>query len=75
MKTKTKDGLKSCTDLVNLSIRPELHLRQHGNGKVELPAATYNLIDEEQPTFCMYLKQVKVPTNFYSNIKSMVLNS
>lgn len=72
IKTKTKDGMKSCTDLVNLGIRPELHPGQPENGKVELPATGYNLTDEEHTTFCMYLKQVKVPTGLSSNIKSLV---
>jgi hypothetical protein len=56
IKTKTKDGLKSHTDLVNLDIRPKLHPRQPENGNVELLVVGYNLKDEEQMMFCMYLK-------------------
>ena len=44
MKTKTKDGLKSGQDLVNLDIRPELHPTPSAqSGKMDLPGSSYNL--------------------------------
>ena len=73
MKTKTKDGLKSCQDLVNLDIRPELHPTPAvQSGKMDLPGASYNLTTEEKRAVCQWLRAVKVPTGFSSNIKSLV---
>ena len=37
MSSKTKDGLKSRNDLVDLQIRPELHPVDSGKGKPYLP--------------------------------------
>ena len=49
MKTKTKDGLKSRQDLVNLDIRPELHPTPAvQSGKMDLPGASYNLTTDEK---------------------------
>ena len=69
MKTKTKDGLKSRQDLVNLVIRPELHPTPVvQSGKVDLPGASYNLKKDEKRAVCQWLRAVKVPTGFSSNI-------
>jgi hypothetical protein len=35
--TKSKDGQKSCTDLVQFELRPELHRISRHNGKYFLP--------------------------------------
>ena len=49
MKTKTKDGLKSRQDLVNLDIRPELHPTPAAqSGQMDLPGASYNLTTDEK---------------------------
>ena len=72
IKTKMKDGLKSCQDLVNLDIRPELHPTPAvQSGKMDLPGASYNLTTEEKRAVCQWLRTVKVPTGFSSNIKSL----
>ena len=53
MKTKTKDGLKSRQDLVNLDIRPELHPTTTAqSGKVDLPGTSYNLTVDEKRAVC-----------------------
>jgi hypothetical protein len=72
IKGKTKDGLKSRQDLVNLGIRPEIHPTPPVNGKVDLPSASYNLTKDEKRAVCQWLRGVKVPTGFSSNIKSLV---
>jgi hypothetical protein len=41
MPRKTKDGLKSRTDLVQFNLRPELHPILRPNGKHFLPPASY----------------------------------
>jgi hypothetical protein len=74
IKTKTRDGLKSCLDLVNQDIRHEIHptpAAQSGN-KVDLSDASYNLTRDERRAFCQWFRAVKVPTGFSSNIKSLV---
>ena len=50
--TKTKDTLKSCQDLVALKIRQDLHPVDKGNGRYELPPASYNLTRDEKNTMC-----------------------
>jgi hypothetical protein len=55
MPRKSKDGLKSCTDLVQFELRPELHPISRPNGKYFLPLASYTLTAEEKKTFCQCL--------------------
>ncbi|WVZ76280.1 hypothetical protein U9M48_024267 [Paspalum notatum var. saurae] len=72
VKGKTKDGLKSRWDLVNMKIRSELHPVEQGNGKFKLRAASYNLTSDEKRELCLYLHSLKVPTGLSSNIRSLV---
>ena len=69
---KTKEGLNSRLDLVNLGIRKEFHPIPQPNGKYLLPAASYNLNLEEKHEICVWLKTLKVPYGFCSNIRSLV---
>ena len=48
IKAKTKDGLMSWEDLVRLESRSELHPEDLGNGRHYLPAASYNLTNDEK---------------------------
>jgi hypothetical protein len=73
VKGKTKDGLKSRMDLVNLGIRHDIHPQPSTqNGNVDLPGVGYNLTKDQQSDVCHWLRGVKVPTGFSSNIKSLV---
>ena len=72
MPRKTKDGLKSRTDLVHFELRPELHPELRPNGKHYLPPAIYSLTVEEKKAFCQCLRGVRVPTGFSSNISKLV---
>jgi hypothetical protein len=47
MPRKTKDRLKSCNDLVQFGLRPELHPKLRPSGKHYLALASYSLIVEE----------------------------
>ena len=69
---KTKEGLNSRLDLVNLDIRKKLHLIPQPNGKYLLPAASYNLNPEEKHEIYVWLKTLKVLSRFCSNIRSYV---
>jgi hypothetical protein len=59
-------------DLVNLGIRQELHPIPQPNEKYLLPVASYNLNPEEKHMICVWLKTLKVPSGFYSNIRRLV---
>jgi hypothetical protein len=72
MSRKSKDGLKSCTNLVQFELRPELHPISRPNGKYFLPPASYTLTAEEKKAFCQCLRGVRVPTCFSSNISKLV---
>ncbi|WVZ62744.1 hypothetical protein U9M48_012454 [Paspalum notatum var. saurae] len=72
VKGKTKDGLKSRRDLVNMNIRSELHPLEQGNGKFKLPAASFNLTSDEKRELCLCLRGLKVPTGLSSNTRSLV---
>jgi hypothetical protein len=45
---KTNDRLKSCNDLVQFDLRPELHPMLRAKGKHYLPPASYSLTVEEK---------------------------
>jgi hypothetical protein len=68
MPRKAKDGLKSCNDLLQFGLRPELRPILRLNGKHYLPLASYSLIVEEKKALCQCLRGVQVPTGFSSNI-------
>jgi hypothetical protein len=72
MPRKSKDGLKSRTDLVRFELRLELHPISRPNGKYFLPPASYTLTPEEKKTFCQCLRGVRVPMGFSSNISKLV---
>jgi hypothetical protein len=69
---KTKDGIKSRTNLVNQGIGHELHPGKPENGKVDIPLAAYNLTHPERTIFCKLMRGIKVLTGFSSNIKSLI---
>jgi hypothetical protein len=72
MSRKSKDGLKSHTDLVQFELRPEHHPISRHNGKYFLPATSYTLRAQEKKIFCQCLRGVRVPTGFSSNIRKLV---
>jgi hypothetical protein len=72
MPRKSKDELKSCTNLVQFELRPELHPISRRNGKYFLLPASYTLTAEEKKAFCQCLHEVRVPTGFSSNISKLV---
>ena len=68
---KTKDTIKAREDLSNLKIRKELHIQEIGNKRVT-PHASYTLSAAEKVDFCRFLKSVKFPDGFASNISRCV---
>jgi hypothetical protein len=72
MPRKSKDGLKSRTDLVQFELRPEPHPISRPDGKHFLTSASYTLTAEEKNTFYQCLRGVRVPMDFASNINKLV---
>jgi hypothetical protein len=58
--------------MVQLGIKKELHPAQLENGKYHLPAASYNLNNDEKHAMCVWFKKLKVPSRFCSSIRSIV---
>ncbi|KAL0546957.1 hypothetical protein IC582_016876 [Cucumis melo] len=68
---KSKDGMNSRLDLIEMNIRPELAPMVTGN-RTYIPAACYTLSREEKYRFCKTLAETKVPEGYSSNIRSLV---
>lgn len=71
---KSKDTAKARLDLQDLNIRKELWLRER-NGKYEKPHANYTLSKTECAKFCDFIKSVRLPDGYASNISRCVMNS
>ena len=50
---KSKDGLKSPKDMVQLNMMPQLHPVPEANGKYTLPAACFNLTPERTELYAL----------------------
>ncbi|XP_070053613.1 uncharacterized protein [Nicotiana tomentosiformis] len=71
IKGKTKDTINTRLDLQAMNIRKELHPIKNGD-KYDLPTACYTLSPEEKYKFFNFLKNLKVPDGFLSNISQCV---
>ena len=68
---KLKDNLNSHFDLQVIGIREQLHRIQREN-RVTLPVACYSLTSNEKKEFYKFLKEMKVPDGYASNISRCV---
>ncbi|XP_042975438.1 uncharacterized protein LOC122306930 [Carya illinoinensis] len=68
---KTKDGINARRDLAELGIRRDLHLTEVGD-RVIIPHAYFMLHGDERKQFCAWIKNVKLPDGFASNISRCV---
>ncbi|XP_073137491.1 uncharacterized protein [Henckelia pumila] len=66
---KTKDNAKSRADLVEMSIRPELHF-DIGSGRY--PKTIYSLEKEERRAICRWLKDVRFSDGYVSKLSRCV---
>ncbi|XP_024037598.1 uncharacterized protein LOC112097214, partial [Citrus clementina] len=70
---KSKDGLKSRMNHLEMKIRPKLAPHVKGNNNPTwLPPACHTLMKEEKARFFAALKSIKVPTGYSSNIRNLV---
>ncbi|XP_039815317.1 uncharacterized protein LOC120678241 [Panicum virgatum] len=68
---KIKDTVKARLDLKDLGIKEELQLIEDGDS-CEMPNARYTLSKEKKKAFCDFLREVKFPDGFASNISRCV---
>jgi len=68
---KTKDGMKTRLNLVEVGIREQLAHEQKWEN-MYLPLACYTLSRKENIEFCQCLARIKVPSCYSSNIQSLV---
>ncbi|XP_070056200.1 uncharacterized protein [Nicotiana tomentosiformis] len=71
MEGKTKDNLNARRDLKEMGIRKNLHPTQR-DGKWYYPAACYTLSPDEKSKGCKFLKTIKVPDGYSSNLSRCV---
>ncbi|XP_019189011.1 PREDICTED: uncharacterized protein LOC109183385 [Ipomoea nil] len=69
---KNNDTLKARQDLDDMNIRKELHLVKKSNGSYEVPHPCYMLTREERLKFAEFLKFIKFPDGYASNISRCV---
>ncbi|XP_028078125.1 uncharacterized protein LOC114279733 [Camellia sinensis] len=67
---KNKDTDKAHLDLEDMRIRKELHLKRRSNGSFEKPPVSYILSPVERQGFCDFLKLIKYPDGYATNISS-----
>ena len=65
---KTKDIEKARMDLALYCSRPDLELKSLANGKRFKPKANYSLSIEEAKLVCRWIKELKVPDGYSSNL-------
>ncbi|XP_055961004.1 uncharacterized protein LOC130014745 [Mercurialis annua] len=68
---KSKDNIKARMDLKAMGIRKELHLQPKGN-KFLMPLACYTLPTLERRKFCEWMKSIKLPDGYTSNLSRCV---
>jgi hypothetical protein len=68
---KTKDTAKARMDLYEMGIRKELHLQTNGAAR-SMPLVKYTLTQDKKKTLCDWLKGVKFPDGYASNISRCV---
>ncbi|KAL6499113.1 hypothetical protein OROHE_026287 [Orobanche hederae] len=69
---KTKDGVNTRLDLVEMGIRSDLHPNLKGSKKERLTLARWNLKVAEKRCMCGSFFGMKVSEDYYSNISSLV---
>ncbi|XP_073152024.1 uncharacterized protein [Henckelia pumila] len=68
---KTKDGVASRLDLLEMNVRTELAPNM-GEKRTFLPPACYTLSKDEKKSLCNCLAGIRVPTGYSSNFKNLV---
>ena len=73
-KTRTKDNAKARLDMQEICSRDTGRLMQNNDG-IGKPKAAYTLSDEDLKSFCEWVKELRLPDGFASNISKCVSTS
>ncbi|XXG40610.1 hypothetical protein AAC387_Pa01g1288 [Persea americana] len=65
---KTKDNDKARFDMIDICKRPGLELYETPNGKIAKPHAKYTLSKKQVEDVCTWIKSLKLPDGYASNI-------
>ncbi|XP_060959205.1 uncharacterized protein LOC133030469 [Cannabis sativa] len=69
---KSKDTTNARHDLKKMGIRESLWIYEDANGRLMKPHAPYVLTRDKRQLFCQFVKGIKFPDGFCSNLKSKV---
>ena len=69
---KTKDNIKARKDLADICDRPWLEIKVNANGRESRPRAPYCLKPKERKQILKWLKTLKFPDRYATNIKRVV---
>ncbi|XP_058765057.1 uncharacterized protein LOC131638514 [Vicia villosa] len=72
IKDKTKDNEKARMDLAVICQHSDLELITHDNGKMTKPKANYCLSSDEAKKVCKWIKELKTPDGYASNLARCV---
>jgi len=68
---KTKNNVKSRMNLVKMGLRKQLAPEKRGQNTY-LPLACYTLSRKEKIELCQYIAEIKMPSGYSSNIRSLM---
>jgi hypothetical protein len=68
---KTRDYRHARADIKKMEIRPEVWLDDSVKG-TKLPTSCISLSKHEKKEFCEFLKNVKVPSGYSTNVSSLI---
>jgi len=68
---KSKDNINARLDLDDMGIRKKLHLRYDGKS-YSVPQAPYTMDKAQKQAFCDFIRSVKFPDGFASNIATHI---
>jgi hypothetical protein len=69
---KSKDSISARLDLEDMGIRKNLHLKDDGNSSYSVPHAPYMMTKAQISAFCSFIKNVKFPDGYASNLARCV---
>ncbi|XP_062086893.1 uncharacterized protein LOC133793596 [Humulus lupulus] len=69
---KSKDTTNARHDLKKFGVRESLWIYEDDSGKLMKPHAPYVLTSDQRMQFCKFIRDVKFPDNFCSNLKKKV---
>ncbi|KAK4267817.1 hypothetical protein QN277_024550 [Acacia crassicarpa] len=71
-KGRTKDTVNARLDIQEICRRPALHLVQDGRGRISKPRAPYTLNKQQNLELLQWVKDLKLPDGYASNLKRCV---